>query len=250
MGKHHTKCDLVHHLKGPSSHLVHWLNIIPCPRKISQESINFEKKVLPGIFLGYVLYAGGIWKGDILVVNLEELEEMDASEIHAKGLNAKEVILPKRDEKCKFPVADGKVLLYGGDQVMRTSTLILNQPVRGESRQDFIDESKGSPPTMYFRESYPDAGEARDDFWSISGDFINCHHVEPRVELNTPWEESFPIPLKYVDIIRVTHTTLDVLQDTRIDDYWKIDGARDLSDSWTAFTQFSLQKDRCCPGGD
>ena len=32
-------------------------------------------------------------------MDLEELEEMDASEIHAKGLNAREVILPKSDEK-------------------------------------------------------------------------------------------------------------------------------------------------------
>ena len=25
----------------------------------------------------------------------------------------------------------------------------------------------------------------------------------------------------------------------RIDDYWNIDGPRDLSDSWTGFTQFT-----------
>ena len=36
-----------------------------------------------------------IWKGDILAVDLEELEGMDASEIHAKRLNAQEVTLHK-----------------------------------------------------------------------------------------------------------------------------------------------------------
>ena len=51
----------------------------------------------------------GIWKGDILVVDVEELEEMDTSEIHAKRLNAKEVILSKSGDNCKFPVADGTV---------------------------------------------------------------------------------------------------------------------------------------------
>ena len=30
------------------------------------------------------LYAGGIWKGDVLVADLEELETMDASEIYSK----------------------------------------------------------------------------------------------------------------------------------------------------------------------
>ena len=38
---------------------------------------------------------GGIWKGDVLVADLEELETMDASEIYSKRLNAKEVIFPK-----------------------------------------------------------------------------------------------------------------------------------------------------------
>ena len=71
------------------------------------------KKILPGIFLSYVLYAAGIWKGDILVVELEELEEMDTSEIHAKRPDAEEVILPKSGENCKFPdvqdlLADGR----------------------------------------------------------------------------------------------------------------------------------------------
>ena len=55
---------------------------------------QFGPKVLPGIFLGYALNAGGVWKGDILVADLEELEQMDASEIHARRLNAKEVLTP------------------------------------------------------------------------------------------------------------------------------------------------------------
>ena len=28
---------------------------------------QFGPKVLPGLFLGYALHAGGIWKGDIMV---------------------------------------------------------------------------------------------------------------------------------------------------------------------------------------
>ena len=43
---------------------------------------------------------GGIWKGDVLVTDLEELETTDASEIYSKRLNAKEVIFPK--EKGEF----------------------------------------------------------------------------------------------------------------------------------------------------
>ena len=73
-------------------------------------------------------------------------------------------------------------------------------------------------------DSFPDAGEAIHDFWSLSGNFIYRHHVEPRVKLYSPREESFPIPLKYIDVSRTTHTNLGVKQEKRIDDYWNIDG--------------------------
>ena len=73
------------------------------------------------------------------------------------------------------------------------------------------------------------------DFWSMSGNFKNCHHVESRVKLYSSREESFPIPLKYIDVSRTTLTNLDVKQEKRIDDYWNIDGSRDLSDPWTGF---------------
>ena len=57
-------------------------------------------------------------------------------------------------------------------------------------------------------------------------------------------EESFPIPLKYIDVSRTTHTNLDVKQEKRIDDYWNMDGSRDLSDPWTGFTQFTLLEEK------
>ena len=41
---------------------------------------------------------------------------------------------------------------------------------------------------------------------------------------NTRREESFPIPFKYIDVSRTTHTDLDVKQEKRIDDYWNIMG--------------------------
>ena len=63
---------------------------------------QFGKKVLPGLFLGYVLYVGGICKGDIMVADVEELETMDASEIYSKRLSAKEVIFPPKMENSYF----------------------------------------------------------------------------------------------------------------------------------------------------
>ena len=208
---------------------------------------QFGKKVLPGLFLGYALHAGEIWKGDILVADVEELETMDASEIYAKRLNAKEVIFPKRNGKFIFPVADGRIKFVGGEQELRISTLIRDHPIRGEDQRDFLGESEGSPLPLP-QDSFPDAREARNDFWSMSGNFIYRHHVEPRVKLYSPREESFPIPLKYIDVSRNTHTNLGVMQESRIDDYWNIDGSRDLSDSWTGFTQCTLLSEKTPEG--
>ena len=78
----------------------------------------------------------------------------------------------------------------------------------------------------------------------MTGNFIYRHHVEPRVKLHSPREESFPISLKYIDVSRTTHANLDVKQEKRIDDYLNIDGSRDLSDPWTVFTQFTILEEK------
>ena len=80
---------------------------------------------------------------------------------------------------------------------------------------------------MFQPEETKDDEEFHKDFWSIQG-------------LHVPREESIPIPLKYIDVIRSTHTELDEAQGERIDDYWNVDGNRNLSDSWTGFTRFTL----------
>ena len=197
---------------------------------------QFGKKVLPGLFLEYALYAGRIWKGDVLVADLEELETMDASEIFTKRLNAKEVIFPKEKRRIYFSNHRWTIKPLGGDEDLRTSTSI-----REKVTLIFLENQKALPPP---HDSFPDAGEAINDFWSMAGNFIYHHHVEPRVKLYSPREESFTIPLTYIDVSRTTRTNLDVKQEKRIEDYWNIDGSRDLSDSWTGFTQFTLLEEK------
>ena len=130
----------------------------PITAKDQSRIHQFGKKVSPGLFLGYALHAGRIWKGDVLVADLEELETMDASEIYSKRLNAKEVIFPKETREFIFPIADGRIKTPGGEQDLRTSTLILQRPIQGESHLDFLGESEGSPPPPH--DSFPDAGDA------------------------------------------------------------------------------------------
>ena len=56
----------------------------PFSAKDQSKLHHFGKKVLPGIFLGFVLFAVGIWKGDIMVADIEEPENLEATEIHAR----------------------------------------------------------------------------------------------------------------------------------------------------------------------
>ena len=79
-GKTPMKDVLGNHLKDLLFHVVHWLSITLLLRRISQESINLERKFYLDCCSGTLCKRGGIWKGDVLIADLEELETMDASE--------------------------------------------------------------------------------------------------------------------------------------------------------------------------
>ena len=133
-------------------------------------------------------------------------------------------------------VADDTAKSSGRDHEFQELALWREPTVRSE---DFSRELQGEPEGPQSTESKDDA-EARKGFWSIQGDFIYRHHNVPRVQLHAPKEESFPIPLKFIDVTRSTCTNLSVKQEKLIDDYWNINGSRDLSDSWTGYAQFTV----------
>ena len=208
--------------------------VIPCGSLVEYHPIAAKdqsrihqvgKKVLPGLFLGYALYEGGIWKGDVLIADLEESETMDASEIDARRLNAKEIVTPKRGDFFVVRSQMEQQNCLEETNGVRESILRRNQPVRSEDlREDLQGNSEKSQATD---EAKVDV-EARNDFWSVKGDISYRHHVEPRVQLQVPKGETCPVPLK-IDVARTAHTTLDVLQESRIDDCWSIDANRNLS---------------------
>ena len=169
-----------------------------CTRFIKTSSI-WQESILPGIFLGFELVAGGFWKGDI----------PNAPEIFPRRINAREVLTPQRREQFIFPVADGTAKLPGTDYEFRVPTPRREQTERSEV---FSEKLQGEPGESQPTETADDA-EARADFRSIQGDFIYRHHNEARVQLCVPEEETFPIPLKYIDVTRSTYTDLDVMQE-------------------------------------
>ena len=174
MGRHHMKGGSECPLTDQQYRSEQWSNIISA--KDLSRLHQFGPSFLPGIYLGYALHAGRIWKGDTLIADIEELEQMDASELHARRLYAKEVLTPMRGLKITFPIADGKAKLSGGDEVLRTPTLNRDRPDRGEEQEILQGESVGlSSPTPHQDDSTLDDAEAKHDFWSITGDF----HLSP-----------------------------------------------------------------------
>ena len=181
MGKPYMRDVWGNHLKDQLSQLVHWLSMTYfCERPVKNPSI--WKESLTWIVPRICIIRGGNLEGwrtgcrpwgvgdDGLIWNLLEKTQ------------CKRIDISQRKWKNYFPVADGRIKLPGGDQDLRTSTLIRHRPIRGESHVDFLGESEGSLPPPH--DSFPDAGEEINDFWSMSGNFIYRHHVEPRVELS------------------------------------------------------------------
>ena len=97
-----------------------------------------------------------------------------------------------------FPLADGTAKLSGRDHEFRESTLRRDQPVGSEDpKEELQGSSERSQPT-----ETKDGAEAYNDFWSVEGDFTYRDHIELRVQLQVSKEETFPIPLKYIDVTR------------------------------------------------
>ena len=67
----------------------------------------------------------------------------------------KEVLTPTKGDDFIIPVADGTVKVSGGDQSLRTSTLIRDRPERGEEQEVLRGESdRLSSPTPLQDDSY------------------------------------------------------------------------------------------------
>ena len=109
-------------------------------------------------------------------------------------------------------MVDGSAKLSGRDYKFQEPTVQRESTVRSKN---LSGESHGDRKEFQPEETKDDE-EIPKDFWSIQGDFIYRHHIEPRVQLYVPREESFPMPLKYIDVIRSTHTDLDVAQEKEL----------------------------------
>ena len=141
--------------------------------------------------------------------------------------------------------------LSGRDCEFREPTKRREQTVR---RENLTGKVQGEPEGPQPTESTDDA-EAREDFWSIHGDFISHHHIEPRVHLcaerrNIPCStEIHWCDLGYFIQIWTCckKNVLTIVGMWTRTEVYQILG-KDLQSS--AFWKRNLQMDICGPGGD
>ena len=81
-----------------------------------------------------------------------------------------------------------------------------------------------------------------EDFWTVNSSFITRHHKRPRFEKYVPTERDSPIPLKWLDVMRFTSTSLPEAGMRSIDDYWLEDRDESLDMEWTGHTRFLILK--------
>ena len=191
MGRRPMKDVLGNHLKDRSFRLVHWLSITLFLRRTSQEPVNLERKFYldcssdtlftRGEFGRVTYWSQTLRVGDDgRIGNLLKKTQCERGDISQR----RRIHFSSRRWTNQNPWRRS-----GTENI----TLVRHRPIQGESNIDFLGESEGSLPPPH--DSLPDAGEAINDFWSMSGILIFRHHVEPRVKLYSPREESFSIPL-------------------------------------------------------
>ena len=151
-----------------------------------------------------------------MVADIEELEEMDASELHARRLNAKEVLTQQRSGNFIFPVADGTVEIFGGEQRLKTSTL--TRSVRNEEKnKKFFKENQMNyilqPHFKTTRRVVMVKLNMTSGLLQETSFIVITLNPESNCTCRKK-NQSFPIPLKYIDVTRTTYTSLN------IEDYW------------------------------
>ena len=117
------------HSVGQQYLLDRWLNTIRSLRNIRHDSTSLVKWSVQASSLDLRCMRGKIWKGDVLVANVDGRFRDSSSETQTQ----RRVLMPRSGEQLLFPCA-----LAGRDQVFRTSTLIQDPPAQGEEHNGVL----------------------------------------------------------------------------------------------------------------
>ena len=138
MGRLHTKDVLENLLQDQSFRSNHWLSVTLLLRKTSQEYIDLERKSYLDCSLDTLCTRVEFGRVTYWSQTLRSWKRWTHLKSTRKDSMREEVIFPKEKGEIIFPAADGRIKFVGGDQELRTSTLIREHPIRGEDQKDFL----------------------------------------------------------------------------------------------------------------
>ena len=113
-----------HQFKGPIIPFGAQIEYKPSQQTDILRLHQFGKKMLPGIFMGYVQHAGGGWTGDLIISDWEQIENAATnSDIHTKRFKAEEIVVTLKQDAYCFPIS-------AGDLRFPDDTRRINSPYR------------------------------------------------------------------------------------------------------------------------
>ena len=213
---------------------------------------RFGNKLLSGIFIGYACHAGGGWTGDLLLIDQEEINTAEyRSDVYVKRIKAGEVHIVKDENSFIFPMIQYDLSQPGGrppytrtrrKPAIREVVPLEDQEPSSSSRPNPVPGEDGHGQST--RPDEPDPSGIRPsgepDSWSITDSAVIRFHKQPRTTLFVPDPKSFPIPIKYIDVLRTTWTDLDEAPLRYSKDIWTDVKDKDLRVPWTGRTVFYL----------
>ena len=216
-----------------------WVSPYNCEGPV-QDSINLERKSYLEYSSDTLCTRGEFGRGDVLVADLEELETMDASEIYSKKTQCERGDISQRRRIYSF--SNRRWTNQTPWRRSRPENIHLDTAATNSRRKSpwfSCEPSEGSLPPPH--DSFPDAGEAINDFWYMSGNFIYRHHVWTQSQ--TLLAEKRFIPCSTEVHWRIQNYSYKFGCQTRETASMTIGismGQENLSDPWTGFTQFTL----------
>ena len=185
--------------------------------------MSLDKETLKGMFLGHVLRAERGWSEALMIADFENVQESEASEIYAQRFQSQEV--PVKTE-YEFPCAKGTPRLpnHSGPSSIAEGNI---EP------EDDVEIEKGD---KKWRKT--------EDSWSLSGESLYRHHEEPRLKFHDP----LPIPLKYVDTMRQTQTSVNNVSEHIVNDLWTEAEGVTLSEEWIGTARCQILRTRLSEG--
>ena len=209
-------------------------------------------RLIPGIFVGYKLYPGGIWRDEYLVLDFDAFQSTRFG-LHIADHDIKELYIPGTapddTEKHFFHVRIGAISHLPGDDMTVHASPDIEVPWAEDvlSLLDLPDPDPNGTPTLNPPDPALSSVSDQEDYWEVRGLYLYRVHLKPRTTRYSLFElsEMPPWNLENIDIFRTTEPK-DGIRD---ESYWT-NHAEDLSvlmyDAqgvpvpWTGTTRFEL----------